>query len=283
MLRKETFPGAKRERSGALVGCGHCLGCRADQARDWSIRIQHETMMHEVSWFVTLTYEDGKVPQYGSLYPPDLRSFFKALRRDHPKESISYYVCGEYGGITERPHYHAVLYGAPFLDRYLWREHPTRPVWRSESLERYWPHGLSEFSTVTAASAAYVASYCQKKVHRLDDPEHYMRVDPDTGEIVEIQPEFARMSRRPAIGKRWIRKYWRDVYPKDKVVLDGQEFRPPRFYDKWCEEHQPGIFHLVKQRRRERNEPEGRDATVLRAMERSHETRMKMFSKRGKI
>ena len=33
------------------VGCGICLGCRADQARDWAIRIMHESRMHRSAFF----------------------------------------------------------------------------------------------------------------------------------------------------------------------------------------------------------------------------------------
>lgn len=85
------------------------------------------------------------------------------------------------------------------------------------------------------ASAAYVASYVQKKAFLQENPDLYLRVDPDTGELLEVEPEFARMSRNPAIGRRWIEKFWKDVYPRDYVVVDGVETKPPRYYDKWME------------------------------------------------
>jgi hypothetical protein len=263
------------------VPCGRCLGCRADQARDWAVRIMHETQMHENAWFLTLTYRDERIPKHGSLRPSDLSSFFKALRRDYPPGSVSYYACGEYGETTERPHYHAVLYGIDFLDRHLWRNSPSSPVWRSPTLESYWTHGSSEFSTVTPGSASYVAGYVRKKVSRKVVEHHYTRVDDTTGELVELEQEFSRMSLRPAIGKRWIEKYWRDVYPADRVLLDGKPFRPPRYYDKWMDANHPRLMFDVRMNR-DRN-AEILSEYTLSAKEKIHEARVGLYQQRNKV
>jgi hypothetical protein len=265
----------------STVPCGRCLGCRADQARDWAVRIMHETQMHNSSWFLTLTYRDEEIPQNGTLNPSDFRAFIKAVRRERPAGTVSYFGCGEYGETTQRPHYHAVLYGVDFLDKYLHRPHDTRPVWRSESLEAYWPHGHSEFSTVTPGSASYVAGYVRKKVSAKVDPDHYNRVDDTTGELVELHPEFSRMSLRPAIGKRWIEKFWKDVYPHDRVVMDGREYRPPRYYDKWMDIHHPKTMFDVRLQRDQ--DAELLSDYTLSAKEKIHEARIGLYSQRNKI
>lgn len=241
----------------------------------------HETQMHSHAWFVTLTYSNEEIPEHGSLHPPHLSAFFKALRRDRPKGTVSYYACGEYGETTQRPHYHAVLYGVDFLDRTQLRSDRSGPVWRSKALESYWPHGLSEFSTVTPGSAAYVAGYVRKKVAQKVDPNHYTRVDPDSGELHELEKEFSRMSLKPAIGKRWIEKYWSEVYPADQVVVDGKTFRPPRYYDKWMDQHHPQIMFDVRLQRDAQGvslEPE-----KLTAKEKIHQARVSLFQTRGKV
>ncbi len=290
ILAKPRYQGGKREQTGQLVGCGHCLGCRGDQARNWSIRIMHETLMHQNSWFVTLTYNDERIPENASLRPEDLRVFIKALRREEARTAqkekrvpvpISYFSCGEYGGDNQRPHYHSVLYGPPLLDRRPWRMSGDHPIWRSETLESHWDHGNTEFGTVTPASAQYVAGYVEKKIHKLDDPDHYLRVDKDTGEIVQLEQEFARMSLNPAIGNRWIQKYWKDVYPRDYVVVDGKKFPPPRYYDKWLEENHPHIMELVRQRRSRRSEEEPQ--TKLNAKEKIHEARAGLYHQRNQV
>lgn len=265
------------------VPCGHCLGCRAEQARQWTVRILHEKQMHDAAWFLTLTYNDEEMPENGSLKPKDLQRFFKALRKAEARKAdedwrpISFYACGEYGERTKRPHYHAILFGPDFLDKYLHRP----GVWRSPHLEDCWTMGNSEFGTVTASSAAYVAGYVRKKISRKVDPDAYERVDPDTGELVHIKPEFSRMSLRPAIGKRWIRKYWRDVYPADRVVIAGWEGKPPRFYDKWLEEHEPEMAVQVKKKRYE--EMEDCSPYTLEAKEAIHASRLALYGGRDKI
>lgn len=47
------------------------------------------------------------------------------------------------------------------------------------------------------------------------------------------------------LGHDWIAKYWRDVYPHDSVVVNGKEFRPPEYYDRWLSENQPGVYEDV--------------------------------------
>lgn len=264
------------------VPCGKCIGCRANQARDWSIRLQHEGRCHEASWFLTLTYNEENLPANGSLCPEDLQRFFKSLRKRFPPKAISYFACGEYGETTSRPHYHAVLYGPAFLDRRSLPRRDGHDIWRSPTVDDCWEMGIHELGTVTPASAAYVAGYVQKKVTAAANPFHYAKIlDPMTGELLEVEREFTRMSRRPAIGKRWIERWWRDVYPADRVFLEGREYPPPRFYDKWMEEHHPDIIAEVKWNRDQ--EGEFTDDYTLSAKKACHEARMSLYDKRSKI
>jgi hypothetical protein len=262
------------------VPCGHCLGCRTDQARGWAVRLVHEGMITSPAWFVTLTYAPEKLPEFGSLVPRDITLFVRRLREGSTR-SLSYYVAGEYGETTARPHYHAVLFGPQFLDRERLADRHGAPVFRSDSLESAWGHGLCEFTGLTYAAARYVASYVRKKVSARHDSEHYTRVDPETGELVELQREYARMSRRPAIGKRWIERYWRDVYPRDFVVMDGRELKPPRYYDKWMDEHQPAVMMAVREQRYEDIVEIGDEKLIMK--EKVHRARVALFQGRSGI
>lgn len=239
----------------------------------------HEAATRESSCFVTLTYEE--LPPNGSLDPEDFRRFIKDLRKDHEARTVSYYGCGEYGELNKRPHYHAVLFGPKFLDRYSHPDPSRFGVWRSEALDHYWSHGFAELGTVTIASASYVAGYVRKKVRAQDFPDHYTRVCPETGELINIQPEFARMSSRPAIGRRWIQKYWQDVYPRDFVVFDGVEAKPPRYYDKWMDQNQPDVMEAVRDKRWE--EHKELEPSKLRAKEKIHIARNNLFASRGAV
>lgn len=216
-----------------VVPCGHCLGCRFEQSRQWMVRNMHESLMHRYAWFVTLTYDAKRLPENGSLRAEDLKRFFKHLREECGR--FSYYAVGEYGEFSQRPHYHALLFGVEFLDCYPWVNNSGTEVWRSPTLERIWSAGLSELGSVTESSASYVTGYVRKKLRLRDNPNRFLRVDKTTGELFEVSPEFSRMSLRPAIGRRWIEKYWRDVYPRDFVVVNGIECKPPRYYDKFMD------------------------------------------------
>lgn len=292
-VKRKALYGRARVRDKQKVPCGTCAGCRAEQARQWSVRIMHECQIRDHAWFLTLTYRDEEIPQYGSLYPEDLREFFKAVRRDYPAGQVRYYACGEYGDRTQRPHYHAVLFGVDFLDRVVLRNDGGSTVWRSSTLERYWPHGLSEFGSVTPASAAYVAGYVRKKVTKKMDPDAYERVDADTGELVQVEPEFSRMSLKPAIGRKWLEKYWQDVYPRDFVVVDGYEAKPPRYYDKVMDDHCDlslgpcfagacVVHQEVMMKVREKRIKEAVDLSdyTLMAQEKIHEAQLGLFKQR---
>ncbi len=226
MIVRKSLYSKFRDTYPQVVPCGSCVGCRAEQGRQWAVRMMHEDRMHQNSSFITLTYE--KVPKNGELCARDFSSFVKRLRKEQ-EGPISFFGCGEYGEISQRPHYHALIFGFEFLDRDIGVD-PSRPnVWRSKALDHLWGLGITEGGTVTMASASYVAGYIRKKVKAKD----YERANPITGEM--LAPEFARMSLRPAIGKRWIEKYWEDVYPRDFVVVDGVEAKPPRYYDRWMD------------------------------------------------
>jgi hypothetical protein len=88
-----------------------------------------------------------------------------------------------------------------------------------------------------------------KKVNGKAAEDHYEKVDPETGEIHRLTPEYTTMSRRPGIGKGWLEKYSGDVYPGDFVVLNGKKMRPPKFYDVQYELMEPEEMEGIKKRR----------------------------------
>lgn len=265
------------------VPCGHCLGCRTDQARGWAVRLVHEGMTSATAWFVTLTYRPEELPQWGSLFPRDFTLFTKKLRRSENDfgRRFSYYVAGEYGDDTARPHYHAALFGPEFLDKEQILERNGAPVFTSETLQTTWGHGLCEMTGLTYAAARYCASYVRKKVRRQDHPDHYVRVDPASGELVEIEREYGRMSRNPALGRRWIEQFWEDAYPRDFVVMDGRPLKPPRYYDKWMENFQPAVMLAVKEQRLKDIVEIGDEKLIMK--EKIHRAKVNLFQGRAAI
>lgn len=133
-----------------------------------------ESLKHGDSSFITLTYSPDNLPKGGTLVPKDTQDWLKRLRRSTPNR-LRYFLVGEYGDHTQRPHYHAALFGLG----------PES----SSLIEQTWTKGHIYAGDLTKDSAAYVAGYVTKKMTSPNDPRLNGR-----------HPEFARMSLRPGIG-----------------------------------------------------------------------------------
>lgn len=231
------------------VPCGQCIGCRLERSRQWAMRCVHEASLYDNNCFITLTYSDDHLPSPPSLCLPHFQKFLKRLRKKYGPD-IRFFHCGEYGDLTRRPHYHAILFNHDFPDKILWSQRQEHRVYRSEALEALWPYGFSEIGSVSFESAAYVARYVLKKINGEQADSHYQTIDPDTGEISRIAPEYTTMSRKPGIGRGWWEKFRGDVQPHDRVVLRGMEMQPPKYYDRIYEIENPQKFEKMKAERK---------------------------------
>ena len=230
-------------RRALKLPCGRCIGCRQVRVRSWALRCMHEAKSHAASTFVTLTYDEEH-------YRPGLdhtdwqRFMYRVRERFGPTR---FFMCGEYGDLNLRPHFHGLLFGLDFEDRSV----IGSQLYRSASLERLWPYGFSTVGDVTFQSASYVARYSLKKVTGDLADVRYNRVDLRTGEVVQVAPEYGRMSLRPGLGDAWFRKYWREVYEaRDGVCMPGGKVVPaPRYYMKLLDSIDP---ELVEEKQLER-------------------------------
>lgn len=64
----------------AKVRCGKCPSCTLERASDWAARLSHELVTSKSAAFVTLTYDEEHLPEYGTLETQDLINFCKRLR-----------------------------------------------------------------------------------------------------------------------------------------------------------------------------------------------------------
>jgi len=234
------------------VRCGRCIGCRIDYSRHWAVRCVHEAQMHLQNSFLTLTYSDEHLPPGGTLVKRDIQLFIKKLRKSIHPARISFFSCGEYGDNFHRPHYHLLIFGHWFPD--------AKPIpdkaksgkkqFKSETLDKLWGKGFCRIGTVNYQSAAYCARYVMKKVNGQEAHDHYQKVDLETGEVIQLQPEFMLSSRNPAIGKTWFEKYQSDLYPHDYCVADGKEHSIPAYYDKLLKRKDPELHNTLKKERR---------------------------------
>lgn len=151
------------------------MPCRITRRRLWTHRMLLEQMKSADSCFVTLTYSEENIPDGATLNPEDPRNWLKKLRKSLGDLRIRYFLVGEYGEQSDRPHYHAALFG-------IGTEY-------TGLIDEKWGLGFTYTGDLTKDSAQYVAGYVTKKMTKHDDPRLNGRY-----------PEFARMSLRPGIG-----------------------------------------------------------------------------------
>lgn len=233
--------------SSITLPCGGCIGCRLERSRQWAVRCMHEASLHDANMFLTLTYDDEHLPYGATLVKRHMQLFFKSLRKRLSSLRISYYMCGEYGDEGRRPHYHALIFGYTFPDKIFHKFNDQGDkIFVSPILDKLWGQGYCYIGSVTFKSAGYVARYCLKKVTGKQAAAHYQVVNRDTGEITELVPEYAAMSLKPGIGKRWFQRFGSEVFPDDFIISKGRKLLPPRYYGRLHEADNPDSMAAVK-------------------------------------
>lgn len=208
------FRGNDPRRQGTFLRlrCGKCVGCRLSLARMWALRCFHESRLHAVSSFATLTYSDEYLDSVHAIRPArpagahgsnerrrslDHRDFQLFAKRVRKVSEFRYFMCGEYGERTLRPHYHALLFGLA----------------SKEVLQDAWKAGHVHMDVVTPGSVAYVTGYVNKVSRK---------------PVGAVAP-YRKMSRRPGIGADFFSKY-RSDFEKGTAIWGGAEVALPRFY-----------------------------------------------------
>lgn len=207
--------------------CGQCIGCRERRASDWQLRVMHESSCWSQNCFVTLTYADAHLPSDGSLEHRDFQLFLKRVRKRFPQR-VRFYMCGEYGPLNLRPHYHAVLFNVNFdHSRVAGKSASGAVFYESDLLTELWGLGRCSVQDLCRETAGYCARYIMKKVLGKAAVSHYTSEDG-----VMLRPEYSAMSLKPGIGAAWFGRFRSDVFPHDMVICDGRKRPVPRYYDK---------------------------------------------------
>lgn len=187
-----------RLKTGEDVPCGKCPICLKRRASGWAFRLMEEDKWAKSAHFVTFTYDPQVVPmtrnQYMTLCKRDMQLYFKRLRKLHGKAvRIKYYVAGEYGGKTFRPHYHAIIFNADM--------EKIGSAWTLDGQVL----GHVHIDQVTGASINYTIKYMCKTsripLHENDDR----------------QPEFSHMSK--GLGSSYVNQASRKYH---RVIQDGK-------------------------------------------------------------
>lgn len=164
-----------------------------------------EASLYKDNAFVTLTYRDESLPTVrassslsgpgpfpATLVPKHTQDWLKRFRKAIDPLRVRFFLVGEYGETTQRPHYHAALFGFPTCS---WGG--TRPnrgggltcCASCAVIAQSWGLGAIMAGTLETNSAQYIAGYVTKKMTSADDFR-----------LLGRHPEFSRQSNRPGIG-----------------------------------------------------------------------------------
>lgn len=261
--------------------CGHCVECRLKYSRQWADRLMIEAQDYpdDQKWFVTLTYDDLHLPVVDSvdkdgvirtvptLVKKHIQGFIKRLRSNYEYDCqkigivpnhIKYFLCGEYGSSSARPHYHLIVFGLPLgIDDlvpfkqtaagfWLWNSKTIEKAWSYKVGKNWIPYGYSVVSNVSWDTCAYVARYILKKKYG-EEKQVY--------DDFSLQPEFVLMSKKPAIGREFFERNKDRIYEFDEFYIStpegGRSVRPSRYYDNLYDIENPERLEEIKSRRLE--------------------------------
>jgi hypothetical protein len=204
------------------VPCGRCELCLQSRTRDWSHRLQFQAQGSDGSIFLTLTYRPDTLPANFSLDKRDCQLFMKRLRTYieratfidgiktpySPLTKIKYFIAGEYGPKTNRPHYHAIIFGL------------KNNLYTQKLIEHAWGLGHVDVQGFSPDAAYYVAGYCQKKLYGQKGVNQYGR----------RLPPFSLMSIK--LGHRWLLANMEELKKKMTYAVKGRVYTISRWMRK---------------------------------------------------
>lgn len=105
------------------VGCGNCMECRKQKARQWQVRLQEDIRVNKNGKFITLTFNEESIEEIrksiegiegydldNEIATVALRRFLERWRKKY-KKSLRHWMVTELGQTrTERIHMHGIMW-----------------------------------------------------------------------------------------------------------------------------------------------------------------------------
>jgi hypothetical protein len=167
-----------------------------------------------------MTYNDENLPSPPLISKRHAQLYIKRLRKHISQNRISnvkYFLCGEYGELGDRPHYHAIIFNYEPSDLLFYKMSPSGELlYTSDELEKIWGMG---FTTIGYASQASIR-YCMKYITKIGPHGH---------------KPFILMSK--GIGKTYFEKNVNKIMEEQKVKTKFGDSPIPRYYIKKIHEN----------------------------------------------
>lgn len=238
------------------VGCGQCIECRKQKARNWQVRLNDEIKQHKYNYFVTLTFSPkglqevcnkGRLQECNAAAEYALRHSLERYRKAY-KHSLKHWFITELGHVgTERIHMHGIILADEELQFNKTEDVPGKGIMAEW---KYWKYGHVFVGTyVNTRSVNYVVKY----MHKIDQDHKgfigQVLCSPGIGrsytdkiwnhELHKYRPgktiDYYRLPNGSKIKLPTYYKYkfvnedereliWREFMDKDKVSILGQNY-----------------------------------------------------------
>lgn len=146
-------PEAKDKRLTCIsAGCGKCIECRKQKAREWQVRLNEEIRDDDRGLFMTMTFSDEALEKFKEEDPNEVATkaieLFRKRWYKKYKEGIKHWLVTELGhDNTERLHLHGIL----------WTDKTC------EEIEKVWQYGWVDTGKyVNEQSVGYITKYVSK-------------------------------------------------------------------------------------------------------------------------
>ena len=207
-IKNKHFENLPKHLEYLRVPCGKCLFCRLDHAKEWGLRCALEwfTNKDNECYFLTLTYND--LFSDGKLHKNHVRNFIRKLRSLYRGIKFKYFLCGEYGEKTNRPHYHLLLFGIDLGKLSFYKMSGNNALYFSSKINELWKFGYVVIGNLTFNSAFYTARYAMKK-NKLQ-------------ETLQLQSQ--------GIGKQYFLDHVNEIIKSGYISFNMIKYKIPRYF-----------------------------------------------------
>lgn len=146
--------------SKVAVGCGKCLECRKQKAREWQVRLHEEIKNHKYAYGLTFTFsceeldklcKEIGLKECNAVATKAIRRFLERWRKTHKKSLVHWFITELGHENTERIHLHGII----FSDNEL----------KAETIASHWKYGNIR---VNDYCNERTINYLIKYVHKID-------------------------------------------------------------------------------------------------------------------
>ncbi len=224
----ERYNEEHKDKETIQVSCGKCIQCQIKRIKNWTSKLYLETISHEESCFITLTFDNNKITNTNDkeltpLMACDLayskryfQLFMKRLRKHIQKyegKLIKFYHIGEYGALNQRAHHHVIIFGwKPNDMRIMENSKSGKPQYHSKLIDNKWKLGRTSVQNTNINNIKYITKYTTEKILNTNNYN------------TNMHKPYQTFSNRGRLGELMLHKLERNLLENDGFEIDNTHY-----------------------------------------------------------